>query len=161
MISKNLNNIWQFSLFTDVPVPDIPRIVQAFRHICWGSLGTNETKPLPQNSPEQLTTLVGKSVGSGEGTRQYPLKVLSASQVGHTQRTHRNLPWMSCILKFRSLKIPLVEPSFSHGQKTEISREASWDALKIYVQLPYYRKLRYWKLTRLKLTRILWKTTFE
>ena len=100
----------------------------------------------PQNSPEQLTTLVGKSVGSGEGTRQYPLKVLSASQVGHTQRTHRNLPWMSCILKFRSLKIPLVEPSFSHGEKTEISREASWDALKIYVQLPYYRKLRYWKI---------------
>ena len=44
-------------------------------------------------------------------------------------RAHWNLPWMSCILKFRSLKISLetLERSFHHGEKTEISREASWD----------------------------------
>ena len=36
---------------------------------------------------------------------------------------------MSCILKFRSLKISLETPerSFHRGLKTEISREASWD----------------------------------
>ena len=36
---------------------------------------------------------------------------------------------MSCILKFRSLKISLetFERSFQGGEKTEISREASWD----------------------------------
>ena len=36
---------------------------------------------------------------------------------------------MSCILKFRSLEISLeiLERSFRRGEKTEISREASWD----------------------------------
>ena len=36
---------------------------------------------------------------------------------------------MSCILKFRSLKISLetLERSFHREEKTEISREASWD----------------------------------
>ena len=36
---------------------------------------------------------------------------------------------MSCILKFRSLKISLetLERSFDRQEKTEISGEASWD----------------------------------
>ena len=38
------------------------------------------------------------------------------------------IPWMSCILKFRSFKISLetLERSFHCREKTEISREASW-----------------------------------
>jgi len=44
-------------------------------------------------------------------------------------RAHWNLPWMSWILKFWSLKISLetLERSLHHGEKTEISRKASWD----------------------------------
>ena len=40
---------------------------------------------------------------------------------------------MSCILKFRSLKISLKtsERSFHRREKTEISREASWDIYEI------------------------------
>ena len=51
------------------------------------------------------------------------------NQIPKINRAHWNLPWMSCILKFRSLKISLetLERSFHRGEKTEISREASWD----------------------------------
>ena len=51
------------------------------------------------------------------------------NQIPKINRTHWNLPWMSCILKFRSLKISLetLERSFHRGEKTEISREVSWD----------------------------------
>ena len=51
------------------------------------------------------------------------------NQIPKINRAHRNLPWMSCILKFRSLKISLetIERSFRRGEKTEICREASWD----------------------------------
>ena len=44
-------------------------------------------------------------------------------------RSHWNLPWMSCILKFRSLKISLetLERSFHRGEKRQICREASRD----------------------------------
>ena len=51
------------------------------------------------------------------------------NRIPKINRAHRNLPWMSCILKFRSLKISLetLERSFRRGEKTEISREASWD----------------------------------
>ena len=51
------------------------------------------------------------------------------NQIPKINRAHWNLPWMSCILKFRSLKISLetLERSFHRGEKTEICREASWD----------------------------------
>ena len=51
------------------------------------------------------------------------------NQIPKINRTHWNLPWMSCILKFRSLKISLetLERSFHREEKTETSREASWD----------------------------------
>ena len=51
------------------------------------------------------------------------------NQMPKINRAHWNLPWMSCILKFRSLKISLetLERSFHRGEKTEICREASWD----------------------------------
>ena len=51
------------------------------------------------------------------------------NQIPKINRAHWNLPWMSCILKFRSLKISLetLERSFHRGEKTEISREASWN----------------------------------
>ena len=51
------------------------------------------------------------------------------NKVPKINRSHWNLPWMSCILKFRSLKVSLetLERSFHHGEKTEIWREASWD----------------------------------
>ena len=51
------------------------------------------------------------------------------NQIPKINRAHWNLPWMSCILKFRSLKISLetLERSFLRGEKTEICREASWD----------------------------------
>ena len=51
------------------------------------------------------------------------------NQIPKINRAHWNLPWMSCILKFRSLKISLetLERSFHRVEKTEISREASWD----------------------------------
>ena len=51
------------------------------------------------------------------------------NQIPKINRAHWNLPWMSCILKFRSLKISLetLERSFHRGEKIEISREASWD----------------------------------
>ena len=51
------------------------------------------------------------------------------NQIPKINRTHWNLPWMSCILKFRSLKISLepLERSFHREEKTEICRQASWD----------------------------------
>ena len=51
------------------------------------------------------------------------------NQIPKINRTNWNLPWMSCIWKFRSLKISLepLERSFHGGGKTEIRREASWD----------------------------------
>ena len=51
------------------------------------------------------------------------------NQIPKINRTHWNLPWMSCILKYRSLKISLetLERSFHREEKTETSREASWD----------------------------------
>ena len=51
------------------------------------------------------------------------------NQMPKINRAHWNLPWMSCILKFRSLKISLktLERSFHRGEKTKICREASWD----------------------------------
>ena len=51
------------------------------------------------------------------------------NQIPKINRAHWNLPWMSCILKFCSLKISLetLERSLHRGEKTEISREASWD----------------------------------
>ena len=51
------------------------------------------------------------------------------NQIPKINMAHWNLPWMSCILKFRALKISLetLERSFHRGEKTEINREASWD----------------------------------
>ena len=51
------------------------------------------------------------------------------NQIPKINRAHLNVPWMSCILKLGSLKISLksLERSFRRGEKTEISREASWD----------------------------------
>ena len=51
------------------------------------------------------------------------------NQISKINRGHWNLPWMCCILKFRSLKISLetLERSLHRGEKTEISRGASWD----------------------------------
>ena len=51
------------------------------------------------------------------------------NKIPKINRAHWNLPWMSCILKFRSLKISLetLERSFHRGEKTKICREASWD----------------------------------
>ena len=51
------------------------------------------------------------------------------NQIPKINRAHWNLPWMSSILKFCSLKISLetLERSLHRGEKTEISREASWD----------------------------------
>ena len=57
------------------------------------------------------------------------------NQIPKINRAHWNLPWMSCILKFRSLKISLetLERSFHRREKTEISREASWG---MYMKFP-------------------------
>ena len=51
------------------------------------------------------------------------------NKIPKINRAHWNLPSMSCILKFRSLKISLetLEHSFHNREKTEICREASWD----------------------------------
>ena len=56
---------------------------------------------------------------------------------------HWNLPWMSCILKFRSLKISLetLERSFHRAEKTETSREASWDIWNSPLWLPNFKML--------------------
>ena len=47
------------------------------------------------------------------------------NQIPKINRARLNLPWMSCILKFRSLKISLetFERSFHRGEKREIGRE--------------------------------------
>ena len=44
------------------------------------------------------------------------------NKIPKINRAHWNLPWMSCILKFRSLKISLetLERSFHREEKTEI-----------------------------------------
>ena len=51
------------------------------------------------------------------------------NRIPKINRVHRNLPWMSCILKFKSLKISFetLKRSLRRGEKTEISRAASWD----------------------------------
>ena len=48
------------------------------------------------------------------------------NRIPKINRAHWNLPWMSYILKYRSLEISLetLERSFHRGKKTEISREA-------------------------------------
>ena len=73
------------------------------------------------------------------------------NQVPKIDRTHWNLPWMCCFLKFRSLKISLetLERSFHREEKTEISREASWDIWNspLYPEFPLYMTfLLQWKL---------------
>ena len=53
----------------------------------------------------------------------------NVNQIPKINRAHSNLPWMSCILKYRSMEISLetLKRSLNRGEKTEISREASWD----------------------------------